>query len=196
MSVTRVLDIVGLMNVLAVWCGSDESLRMIAKEIPMPFNPESVSLMNRLAAKARAEVARRRESPEDKMSASIASTETTGAAFACGVANGRHGGERGEMTIGPTFPADLAAGVALHGAAALLGHDSEPEPHLAALGTGALAGCAYRYGERLGRSTREAAHAQQHRALPAAAQPPALPSPQPVGETFTVIELPPRARRP
>jgi len=156
----------------------------------MPFDEKTMKLSREIVAKARADAARESESREEKLAASIAATETTSAAFACGVANGRHGGERGEVTIGPRFPADLAAGVALQGVAALVGGGTNPEPHTAALATGALAACAYRYGERLGRSVREAAEARQRPPSPA----PALPSPHPVGETFTVIELPPPPR--
>ena len=159
----------------------------------MPFDEKTMKLSRELVAKARADAARDSESREDKLAASIAATETTSAAFACGVANGRHGGERGEVTIGPKLPADLAAGVVLQGVAALVGSGSNPEPHTAALATGALAACAYRYGERLGRSMREAAAARPTSTPLAPA--PALPSPQPVGETFTVIELRPRGRR-
>jgi len=151
----------------------------------MSFNPETTALVRRLGEQARATIAARaHETPTENMAASVAA-ETMGAAFACGVANGRHGGER-EVTVGAALPADLVVGVALHGIALLLRSGSDPEPHAAALGTGALAACAYRTGERLGASMRRAA-VQPQVAPPA----PALAPASPVGETFTVIAIPP-----
>src|SRR5881409_101128 len=126
----------------------------------MAFDREAMDLLRVRADAARATLQRLEyETTKERMAATLAASETMGASFAFGVANGRLGGERSELRIGATIAADLTTGIALHAIAALLRLNGEREPHTAALGTGALAACAYRYGERLGACMRRRATA-------------------------------------
>jgi len=159
----------------------------------MPYDRKVLELLRTVRDEADAAIERRsRATTEQRNAASAAATEAVGAAFACGVINGARG-DAGAAKIGP-IPADAAIGAASHLLSVLLGDDSGAEPHTAAIGTGALAGFAYRHGEELGRSIRAAA-------APAPAVAPALPvAPAPEqarGETFTVTFVdPPPPRRP
>ncbi len=92
--------------------------------------------------------------------------------------------EEPEVMIRETVPADLLAGVILSIIARLAGHGPDPEPHTAAIATGALVGCAYRYGERQGAALHRAAVASSPAPVPAL-----LPA-QPAGVTYTVIAHP------
>ena len=159
----------------------------------MPYDRKVLELLRTVRDEADAAIERRsRTTTEQRNAASTAAAEAVGTAFVCGMVNGARG-VAGAAKIGP-IPADAAIGAASHVLSVLLGDDSGAEPHAAAIGTGALAGFAYRHGEELGRSLRAAAS-------PAPVVAPALPiapAPgQPRGETFTVTPVgPPPARRP
>jgi hypothetical protein len=163
------------------------------KEILMAYDQKVLELLRTMRDEADAAMERRRgATTEQRNAASTAATEDVGAAFVCGLLNGARG-DAGVATIGP-IPAAAAIGATCHLLSAPLGDDSDAEPHAAAIGTGALAGLAYRHGEQLGRSMRAAAAPAPFvaPAVPIAAAPE-----QPRGETFTVTPVgPPPLRRP
>jgi hypothetical protein len=130
-----------------------------------------------------------------KIAAGVAAVETTGTAYAFGFLNGRFGGEKGEMSIGGVVPVDLLAGTALHALAFFGGLEADQESHAHAVGTGALASCAYRYGHRLGESMAVSAGAKAApAALGAAAYPQLGANPRvvatPNGQQYTVVQHP------
>ena len=118
----------------------------------MSFTAASLAEARSYAERARAKMREFRSENSKKIAAGVAAVETTGTAYAFGFLNGRFGGEKGEMSIGGVVPVDLLAGTALHALAFFNGLDDEQAPHAHAIGTGALASCAYRYGHRLGES--------------------------------------------
>jgi hypothetical protein len=118
----------------------------------MAFTTATLAEARSYADRAKAKMAAFRQENSKKIAAGVAAVETTGTAYAFGFLNGRFGGERGEMSIGGVVPIDLLAGTALHALAFFNGLDDEQAPHAHAIGTGALASCAYRYGQRLGES--------------------------------------------
>jgi hypothetical protein len=63
----------------------------------MPFNPGALAAFRRYSDEARLSIEARADARrEQHTAAAIAASETTAVAFACGVANARHGGDRGD----------------------------------------------------------------------------------------------------
>lgn len=118
----------------------------------MSFNSATLAEARSAMERARAKMAAFRQENSKKIAAGVAAVETPGTAYAFGFLNGRFGGDKGEMSLGGVVPVDLLAGTALHALAFFNGLDDEQSPHAHAIGTGALASCAYRYGQRLGES--------------------------------------------
>jgi len=118
----------------------------------MSFNSATLAEARSAVERARSKMREFREENSKKIAAGVATVETTGTAYAFGFLNGRFGGDKGEMSIGGVVPIDLLAGTALHALAFFNGLDEEQAPHAHSIGTGALASCAYRYGQRLGES--------------------------------------------
>ncbi len=118
----------------------------------MGFNTATLAQARTYAERAQAKMREFRKENSKKIAAGVAAVETTGTAYAFGFLNGRFGNEHGELSIGGVVPVDLLAGAALHALAFFNGLDEEQAPHAHAVGTGGLAACAYRYGDRLGKS--------------------------------------------
>ncbi len=83
--------------------------------------------------RARASLKRLREKSEEMTETVVGAVETSGAAFAMGVVQGRYG----RVEVGPV-PVDLLSGLALHGAA-FAGIGGRNSNHLHHLGNGCLA---------------------------------------------------------
>jgi hypothetical protein len=162
----------------------------------MSFNTATLAQARSYAERAQAKMRTFREENSKKITAGVAVVETTGAAYAFGVLNGRFGGEHREMSIGGVVPVDLLVGGALHALAFFNGIDEEQAPHAHAFGTGALASCAVRYGLRLGESMLDGAQASNGQgALAAGPQAPQFNGAQrviasPGGQQYTVVQHP------
>jgi hypothetical protein len=161
----------------------------------MSFNAATLAEMRTAKERAMTRMREFREKHAKKITAGVAAVETTGTAYAFGFLNGRFGGERGEMSIGGVVPVDLLAGTALHALAFFGGLESDQESHAHSIGTGALASCAYRYGQRLGESMAIGAGAKAASAMGAGVVSPQLgANPRivatPNGQQFTVVQHP------
>lgn len=158
----------------------------------MAFTHQSLAKAREYAERVQNKMAKLREHAEEAIGSGIQVSETTGACFAFGYANGRWG-EDGELKIAGV-PADLGVGFALTGIAMFGGLGKHTE-HGVNVGAGALAAYAYRSGYQLGA---EAAQGDGRVAPPAvrkAAAPRAQMSPGPAsvnvgwdGQTYTVHE--------
>jgi len=100
------------------------------------FNAATLAEVRKAERRARAQLRERKSQPTHDLAPAIAAVETSAAAFAFGAAHGQSD---------VAGIADLWTGVALH-AVSLFASDSWFAPHAHALGTGALAACAYRHG--------------------------------------------------
>ena len=100
------------------------------------FNAATLAEVRKAERRARAQLRERKSQPTHDLAPAIAAVETSAAAFAFGAAHGQ------SHAAGM---ADLWTGAALH-AVSLFASDSWFAPHAHALGTGALAACAYRHG--------------------------------------------------
>jgi hypothetical protein len=126
----------------------------------MSFNTATLAQARSYADRAQERIKKWREENSKKIGAGVAVVETTATTYAFGFLNGRFGGEHREMSIGGVVPVDLLVGGALHALAFFNGLEDDQAPHAHAVGTGALAACAYRYGQRLGESMLEGSEAK------------------------------------
>jgi hypothetical protein len=161
----------------------------------MSFNTATLTEMRNAKERALQKMRDFRRENSKKVAAGVAAVETTGTAYAFGFLNGRFGGEHGEMSIGGVVPVDLLAGTALHALAMFNGLEDEQLSHAHSVGNGALAACAYRYGQRLGESMAVNAGAKTRAALAGAAAAPQLGgAPRviatPAGQQYTVVQHP------
>jgi hypothetical protein len=99
------------------------------------FNAATVAEVRKAERRARARIRDRKSQPPRDLATAIAAVETSAAAFAFGCAQGQS----------DPGMADLWTGAAFH-AVSLFSGDSWFAPHARALGNGALAAYAYRYG--------------------------------------------------
>jgi hypothetical protein len=98
--------------------------------------------------RAKSAMGRVREKAEEAIGSGIEVAEVGGTAFGFGYANGRWGGDEGEVKVFG-LPVDLGIGVALTGVAMFGGFGKYAE-HGVNVGAGAIASYAYRAGHQLG----------------------------------------------
>jgi hypothetical protein len=161
----------------------------------MSFNTATLTELRAAKDRALAKIRDVKEKHGKKIGIAFGAAETTGTAYAFGFLNGRFGGERGEMSIGGVVPVDLLIGGALHTFAFFGGLEDAEAPHVHAIGTGALAACGYRYGQRLGETMAINAGAKTPAAMAGAqAYPQFGGNPRvfasPAGQQYTVTQHP------
>jgi len=161
----------------------------------MSFNTATLTELRAAKDRALAKIRDVREKHGKKIGIAFGAAETTGTAYAFGFMNGRFGGERGEMSIGGVVPIDLLVGGVSHAVAFFGGLEDAEAPHVHAIGTGALASCAYRYGHRLGETMAINAGAKTPSAMAGSPSYPQLGGnarvfATPAGQQFTVTQHP------
>lgn len=98
--------------------------------------------------RAKSAMGRVREKAEEAIGSGIEVAEVGGTAFGFGYANGRWGGDEGEVKVFG-LPVDLGVGIAMTGVAMFGGFGKYAE-HGVNVGAGAIASYAYRAGHQLG----------------------------------------------
>jgi hypothetical protein len=149
--------------------------------------------------RAKSAMGRVREKAEEAIGSGIEVAEVGGTAFGFGYANGRWGGDEGEVKVFG-LPVDLGVGIAMTGVAMFGGFGKYGE-HGVNVGAGAIASYAYRAGHQLGSDAAQDSSSTNHQtskasfARPAAARG-AMPSASTTtagewdshGQTYTVYE--------
>ena len=107
--------------------------------------------------RAKHAMGRVREKAEEAIGSGIEVAEVGGTAFGFGLANGKWGGEDGEIKMFG-IPVDLGVGIALTGVSMFGGFGRYAE-HGVNLGAGAIAAYSYRTGFQLGSESADTTHA-------------------------------------
>jgi hypothetical protein len=123
------------------------------------FNEATLAEVRKVAMRARAQVRDRATKPAPELPAVVAAAEASAAAFALGCADGRSSGDG---------TAALWTGIALHAFSFFSGDESRVAAHARALGTGALAACAYRHGLAAGEALPPSFDPRAARVMPCA----------------------------
>jgi hypothetical protein len=130
----------------------------------MSFPMMTLAEAREAAERARHAMTKVREKTEQAIGYGLEVAEVSGTAFAMGYANGRWGGDKGEVTMFG-IPLDLGLGIGMTGVA-LLGGFGRYAEHGVNVGAGAIGSYAYRTGFEIGsESANVSAGAKQ---LPAA----------------------------
>lgn len=116
----------------------------------MAFTSQSIAKARDYAERMSNKMSKLREHAEEAIGNGLQVAEVGAAAGALGYANGKWGGEDGELKV-LGVPADLGVGFALTGVA-LFGGLGKYAEHGVNIGSGALAAYAYRTGFQLGAS--------------------------------------------